>query len=981
MSKSLKNNRKNADSHNKENINYPNNNYSNVKSLQNIKINKQILNKTSLPFNSNINNQIIDNNNIFTTKEIPINNHRNNNSLNKSINHKDNKYITMNDIIGEKPNLNLDLLNIFYNNYEQSKTSKKKNGIVKSYGVNTYQGIVRNYNEDRVSIIINMSKPSNYHKKSWPKISFFGIYDGHGGEGCAEYLKDNLHKLICINNEFFPDNVPEAIKVGFQKAEKNFINHYSLNNKNQIKDKSGSCAIIMLVIDTMIYVANVGDSRCILSMEKGKKYIDVTQDHKPNSPKEMKRIQKYGGDIYQSETLVKNSNNPKINGKILIGPYRVVPGRLSVSRTIGDVEAKLQQFGGNPNVIIAEPDIFIYDSNKNDIDFFILGCDGIYDQITSNEVLDLAWMIIKKKEKDNPIVRQIKDIHNQSGVIVDFIIKSALARKSFDNVTCLFVALKELGEFDNDNSKKNYNDNKNNIINISTNAPLSMSIDMKDKNKKNIFEKMNGEERKSDANIKNIKYNSIKNNRNNNNFYFSSYITSNENKKFSDNTIDDYKYRNARLNTISNDNNSNYSLQIDKNEKKNNNIMTINNNYINDKDSYSRINNNIQNDDYIENAQSFTKINSHSTDKNSIRNNNYRNLKKSNMDTYNNNNTYISPDINKRFLEKNTINKKSSSMEKINHHHQSYINTNTNNNNNNISNSNENKPLSRYNYYHERNNYKIIRNNISSINNNKSNSIYLNTTYNNYGINNHAYTTSHRYVVSNQSRNNNNYTSIRKNLINFNQIYKNPNQISHYYNNINNNNNSTNNINTYSSLLIRNQRKNNSLKNNSNNNSTLIIDKKNNYIQRNRISGNSIKEESFSIQNLNKNKINGNLYKNINFYNINNINNYQEQNRRSQLYKEVSKNYQNNTYNSTKNIGNKYNNYLITEINHTKNNGKQLRKKEDNVNGNDYNNKIDRHYRNRGTSNHHEYVSVKDNNKEQNKNIIKHGFHRKDIID
>ena len=34
-------------------------------------------------------------------------------------------------------------------------------GSIKSYGVNTYQGIVRNYNEDRVSIIINMNKLSN----------------------------------------------------------------------------------------------------------------------------------------------------------------------------------------------------------------------------------------------------------------------------------------------------------------------------------------------------------------------------------------------------------------------------------------------------------------------------------------------------------------------------------------------------------------------------------------------------------------------------------------------------------------------------------------------------------------------------------------------------------------------------------------------------------------------------------------------------
>jgi protein phosphatase 2C family protein 2/3 len=40
-----------------------------------------------------------------------------------------------------------------------------------------------------------------------------------------------------------------------------------------------------------------------------------------------------------------------------LGPFRVLPGRLSVSRTFGDIEAKKVKYGGNPRVIIAEPEI------------------------------------------------------------------------------------------------------------------------------------------------------------------------------------------------------------------------------------------------------------------------------------------------------------------------------------------------------------------------------------------------------------------------------------------------------------------------------------------------------------------------------------------------------------------------------------------------------------------------------------------------
>lgn len=40
-----------------------------------------------------------------------------------------------------------------------------------------------------------------------------------------------------------------------------------------------------------------------------------------------------------------------------MGPQRVFPGRLSVSRAFGDIEAKLEKYEGNPKVVVAEPEI------------------------------------------------------------------------------------------------------------------------------------------------------------------------------------------------------------------------------------------------------------------------------------------------------------------------------------------------------------------------------------------------------------------------------------------------------------------------------------------------------------------------------------------------------------------------------------------------------------------------------------------------
>ena len=49
-------------------------------------------------------------------------------------------------------------------------------------------------------------------------------------------------------------------------------------------DKSGSCAIITLIVDEVVYVANVGDSRAILSGQRGQKIYCLSKDHKPNEP-------------------------------------------------------------------------------------------------------------------------------------------------------------------------------------------------------------------------------------------------------------------------------------------------------------------------------------------------------------------------------------------------------------------------------------------------------------------------------------------------------------------------------------------------------------------------------------------------------------------------------------------------------------------------------------------------------------------------
>ena len=387
--------------------------------------------------------------------------------------------IDINEILGEEINqpINIEMIDDPSIPLSPGKISAKSFGLITSYAANTNQGIVRDYNEDRVSVIINMNKPKYYNSLfPWPKISYFGIFDGHAGNKCAEFLRDNLLNYIC-NNNFFPNDIPNAIKFGFKKIDEDYLRKHAFIN-NKLIDNSGSCGLILLLINSLIYIANVGDSRCIGSFKNGKIQKDITLDHKPNTPYEKERILKNGGKIYQTQTPIDDDESFK--DKILVGPYRVFPGKLSVSRTVGDAEGKIEELGGNPNVIVPVPDIFVFDLEKDDIDFFILGCDGIYDQLYSKDIFKCAWMVLnnnielyKKSLLETNVKNNFRgnygnkiNMNSTSGNIVDFILKASMIRKSFDNVTCLFISFKNF--FDNlENTIENKNKlNENVNINI-----------------------------------------------------------------------------------------------------------------------------------------------------------------------------------------------------------------------------------------------------------------------------------------------------------------------------------------------------------------------------------------------------------------------------------------------------------------------------------------------------------------------------------
>ena len=73
----------------------------------------------------------------------------------------------------------------------------------------------------------------------------------------------------------------------------------------------------------------------------------------------------------------------------------------------------------------------------NEFNFMVIGCDGIFDVLSNEEILECIKIVLKEKN-----VKEIKedDVHELCGDFAAMIVKSAIAKDSSDNVSCIVVA-------------------------------------------------------------------------------------------------------------------------------------------------------------------------------------------------------------------------------------------------------------------------------------------------------------------------------------------------------------------------------------------------------------------------------------------------------------------------------------------------------------------------------------------------------------
>lgn len=145
-------------------------------------------------------------------------------------------------------------------------------------------------------------------------------------------------------------------------------------NEEMMLDSIGCTANVILVDKEKgkLYVANAGDSRCV--MGKNGQAVEMSIDHKPESQTEIDRIEKSGSTITEGR----------------------VDGNLNLTRSLGDLKHKHRtHLKPEEQAITANPDTYEFDLTP-DVDFVLMGCDGIWEKKSNEEAVKWVYEQIEK---------------------------------------------------------------------------------------------------------------------------------------------------------------------------------------------------------------------------------------------------------------------------------------------------------------------------------------------------------------------------------------------------------------------------------------------------------------------------------------------------------------------------------------------------------------------------------------------------------
>jgi serine/threonine protein phosphatase PrpC len=62
------------------------------------------------------------------------------------------------------------------------------------------------------------------------RISFFGVYDGHGGDRVAQFAGENIHEIVAKQEAFQKGDFEQALKDGFLATDRAILGGQNLSH-------------------------------------------------------------------------------------------------------------------------------------------------------------------------------------------------------------------------------------------------------------------------------------------------------------------------------------------------------------------------------------------------------------------------------------------------------------------------------------------------------------------------------------------------------------------------------------------------------------------------------------------------------------------------------------------------------------------------------------------------------------------------------
>nr|XP_033487817.1 protein phosphatase, Mg2+/Mn2+ dependent, 1Da isoform X2 [Epinephelus lanceolatus] len=247
-------------------------------------------------------------------------------------------------------------------------------------------------------------------------VAFFAVFDGHGGREAAQFARDYLWEFMKKQRGFWSDcdrEVCSAIRKGFVAC------HHAMWKKlpewpktlTGLPSTSGTTASIVVIRGNRMYVAHVGDSAVVLGVQDDPsvpfiRAVEVTQDHKPELPRERERIEGLGGSVIKKSGVNRVVwKRPRLSHN---GPVRrstvidQIPF-LAVARALGDLWS--YDFYSGKFVVSPEPDTSVVTLDPRKHRYIILGSDGLWNMVPPQEAISMCQNndeAMRPLEEDTP---------------------------------------------------------------------------------------------------------------------------------------------------------------------------------------------------------------------------------------------------------------------------------------------------------------------------------------------------------------------------------------------------------------------------------------------------------------------------------------------------------------------------------------------------------------------------------------------------